>query len=60
VAFGLSREARERWRARPSKAIDQFRQGRQPGQGFGFAGYSLREVSVNSNEVGGRPIWRAP
>lgn len=54
VGFGLSREARERVAAEVSaEAIAKFRQ-RAAGyaQQFGFAGWSVREVSISGGDVG--------
>lgn len=54
VGFGLSREARERVAAEVSaEAITKFRQ-RAAGyaQQFGFAGWSVREVSISGGDVG--------
>ncbi len=52
VSFGLSREARERALAEVSaEAIGRFRaRATAMAQQFGFAGYSLREVSVGGGE----------
>ena len=62
VGFDLSREQRERSASEAQKlAIDSFRQkAAELARGFGFADYSLREVSVNdSHESGGRPRMMA-
>ena len=56
VGFDLSREQRQRTASEAQKlAIDSFRQkAGELARGFGFADYSLREVSVNdSSDSGG-------
>lgn len=52
VSFGLSREARDRLEgAAQAMAIEHFKaRASQIAKGFGFAGYTLREVSVNTND----------
>ena len=54
VAFGLSREQRARVETdAQALAIERFKaKASELAKGFGFAGYTLREVSVNSNEQG--------
>lgn len=54
VVFGLSREQRERLETQAqAQAIERFRQrGNEIARAFGYDGYSLREVSVNSHEPG--------
>ena len=54
VGFGLSREQRAQVETEAqSIAIEAFKQkAGELAKGFGFAGYTLREVSVNANEVG--------
>ncbi len=63
IAFGLSREQRARVETEAQTlAIDNFRQkAAELARGFGFAGYTLREVSVNASQGGGvpRPYMRA-
>lgn len=63
VAFGLSREARAKVENEAqTQAIDQFKaRAADLAKGFGFSNYSLREVSVNSNEAmpGPRPRMMA-
>ena len=63
VAFGLSREAREKAEADvAAQAIVRFKARAQAyAEHFGFGGYSLREVSVNGGELGGSPqaVFRA-
>ena len=54
IGFGLSRPQREKAEAEAQKlAIDAF--GQKAGElakGFGFSGYTLREVSVNASQGG--------
>lgn len=54
VGFGLSREQRAKVETEAqSIAIENFKQkAAELAKGFGFAGYTLREVSVNANEGG--------
>jgi len=54
VAFGLSREARAKVESdAQTLAIERFKaKAAELAKGFGFGGYTLREVSVNSNEPG--------
>jgi len=54
VGFGLSREQRAKVETEAqSIAIDNFKQkAAELAKGFGFAGYTLREVSVNASEGG--------
>jgi predicted secreted protein len=54
VVFGLSREARARVEAEvTAQAIDRFKQKAQDiSKGFGFTGYTIREVSVNAADQG--------
>jgi len=63
VAFGLSREAREKTEADvAAQAIARFKERAEAyARHFGFGGYSLREVSVNGGEMGGppQPVFRA-
>jgi len=58
VAFSLSREAREKVDADvTAQAITKFRaKADAVSRSFGFGGYSLREVSVQSNEPSGGPV----
>lgn len=58
VNFGLTRAAREKVEAdAQQKAIDAFkRKAEALAKGFGFTSYSLREVAVNSQQSGGRPV----
>ena len=63
VSFGLSREARAKVEGEAqTQAIEQFKaRAAELAKGFGFSGYSLREVAVNSNEInpGPRPRMMA-
>ncbi len=54
VLFGLSREQRSRVEGdAQGQAIDRFKaKAADIAKGFGFAGYTLREVSVNANDQG--------
>ena len=54
IGFGLSREERAKVEVQAQTiAIDNFKQKAiELAKGFGFAGYTLREVSVNANEGG--------
>lgn len=57
IAFDLSHEARAKVEGEAQgKAIEAFRQrATDLARGFGFAGYTLREVSVHSNEAAPGP-----
>jgi predicted secreted protein len=61
VGFALSREARAQVQSEAqTQAIEQFKaRAAELSRGFGFASYSLREVSVNSNEMTPGPRLRA-
>lgn len=63
VQFGLSRELRERLETQAqAQAIERFRaRGGEIARSFGFSGYALREISINSQEQGGliRPRFMA-
>ena len=61
IAFGLSREARAKVESDAQTiAIERFKaKAGELAKGFGFAGYTLREVSVNANEPGFMPRPRA-
>ena len=54
IGFGLSREERAKVEVQAQTiAIDNFKQKAvELARGFGFSGYTLREVSVNANEGG--------
>lgn len=58
MGFSLSREARQKLEADvQAMAIERFKQrASDVAKGFGFAGYSLREVAVSSADQEGRPI----
>jgi predicted secreted protein len=58
MGFSLSREARQKLEADvQALAIERFKQrANDVAKGFGFAGYSLREVAVSSADQEGRPI----
>ncbi len=57
IAFDLSREARAKVESEAqAKAIEAFKgRATELARGFGFTGYTLREVSVNSNEMAPGP-----
>jgi predicted secreted protein len=57
VSFGLSREQRAKVEAEAQTlAIERFKsKAAELAKGFGFTGYSLREVAVNANEPGFGP-----
>ena len=57
VGFALSREQRAKSETEAQTiAIENFKQkATELAKGFGFAGYTLREVSVNANDNGPRP-----
>ena len=63
IAFDLSREARAKVESEAqAKAIEAFKaRATELARGFGFTGYTLREVNVNSNEMspGPRPRMMA-
>jgi predicted secreted protein len=60
VSFGLSREQRARVETEAqSVAIERFKaKAAELARGFGFAGYTLREVAVNANDQGFMPRQR--
>jgi predicted secreted protein len=60
VSFGLSREQRARVETEAQAiAIERFKlKAAELAKGFGFGGYTLREVSVNTNEPGFAPRMR--
>ncbi|MGR4870022.1 SIMPL domain-containing protein [Variovorax sp. LARHSF232] len=57
ISYGLSRETRAKSEAEAQmKAIEAFKQKAiELAKGFGFAGYTLREVSVNASHDGPMP-----
>lgn len=59
MGFGLSREAREKVEGEAqAKAIEAFRQrAASISKSFGFAGYTLGEIAVNSGEGSMRPPY---
>lgn len=61
VSFGLSRELRAKTEQEAqSQAIEQFKsRAGEISRGFGFAGYTLREVSVQAHAQGPMPRQRA-
>jgi predicted secreted protein len=60
VGFGLSREQRAKVETdAQALAIDSFKaKAAELARGFGFSGYTLREVSVASNDIGPVPRFR--
>ena len=60
VSFGLSREQRTRVEGEAQAiAIERFKaKAAELAKGFGFSGYTLREVAVNANEPGFAPRMR--
>lgn len=60
VGFGLSREQRAKVETdAQTLAIEQFKaKAAELARGFGFSGYTLREVSVNANDQGFQPRMR--
>lgn len=60
VSFGLSREQRAKVETdAQGLAIDRFKaKAQELARGFGFGGYTLREVAVNTNEPGFAPRMR--
>jgi predicted secreted protein len=58
VGYTLSREAREKVEAEAvAQAIARWRaKAQQMSQQFGYAGYTVREVNVSTNEPGGGPV----
>jgi predicted secreted protein len=61
VSFGLSREQRNKVEGEAqAQAIERFKaRAAELAKGFGFSGYTLREVSVNASEPGFQPLRRA-
>ena len=60
VSFGLSREQRAKVEGEAQAiAIERFKaKAAELARGFGFSGYTLREVAVNANEPGFAPRMR--
>ncbi len=60
VNFSLSREQRARVETQAqAQAIERFKaKATELAQGFGFSGYTLREVAVNANDQGFQPRMR--
>ena len=60
ITFGLSREQRAKVEGEAQAlAIDRFKaKAADLAKGFGFSGYTLREVAVNANEPGFTPRMR--
>jgi predicted secreted protein len=60
VSFGLSREQRSKVEGEAqAQAIERFKaRAIELARGFGFTGYTLREVAVNANEPGFAPRMR--
>ena len=60
VGFGLSREQKAKVEEDAQRiAIDRFKtKAAELARGFGFSGYTLREVSVNANDIGPMPRMR--
>lgn len=60
VSFGLSREQRAKVEGEAQAlAIERFKaKAAELARGFGFTGYTLREVAVNTNEPGFTPRMR--
>jgi predicted secreted protein len=60
VSFGLSREARAKVEGEAqTQAIERFKiKANEISKNFGFGGYSIREVNINSNEQGFAPRGR--
>lgn len=58
MGFSLSREARQKLESQVQAiAIERFRaRATEVAQGFGFAGYTVREVSVSSADMPDRPF----
>ena len=61
VSFALSREQRARVEGEAqAQAIEQFKaKAGEVSRAFGFGGYALREVSINTNDQGPMPRPRA-
>ena len=57
VSFALSREQRAKAETEAQTiAIDRYKaKALEVSKGFGFSGYTLRDVSINANDQGGQP-----
>lgn len=62
MGFSLSRDARRKMESQvQAMAIDRFKaRATEIAQGFGFAGYQLREVSVSAADEPVRPMYARP
>lgn len=62
VVFSLSREAQQKLESEAqAMAIERFKaRAGEVAKGFGFSGYTLREVSVSSADQGDRPVYGRP
>lgn len=62
VVFSLSSEAQQKLESEAqAMAIDRFKaRASEVAKGFGFSGYTLREVSVSSADQGERPVYGRP
>lgn len=60
IGFGLSREQRAKVETdAQTMAIERFKaKAHELARGFGFTGYTLREVNVSSNDIGPMPRYR--
>ena len=60
VAFSLSREARQQLESEvQAQAIERFKaRAAEVAKGFGFSGYTLREIGISSADSGGEVVVR--
>jgi predicted secreted protein len=60
VSFSLSREARQQLESEvQAQAIERFKaRAAEVAKGFGFSGYTLREVAISSADTGGEVMVR--
>ena len=60
VAFSLSREARQKLESEvQAQAIERFKaRAAEVAKGFGFSGYTLREIGISSADSGGEVVVR--
>lgn len=60
VAFSLSREARQKLESEvQTQAIERFKaRAAEVAKGFGFSGYTLREIGISSADSGGDVVMR--